>query len=242
MVSAAYQGFSPFRRHHRVVHWLGYLSGIAIYLGAYALFAWLSPFSGRITVAATATVAGCLLGVYTGWLYGRAIGSPYGNVLLALVTPSLVPGVFYTAPLPGTTLPGGTWAHPELVVGAALAGLLAALWTIRQSYASVADIAAWEDDVLPYGFRMVDDEWLAEQPSVGTGRSAGRPQLKPRSELRMEPRLDVRGWLVGLVFVVPVVALAAYGAVTYDDRAFSGIMLLAMFVMLHWGLTVEGEP
>lgn len=234
MVSTAYQGFSPFRRYNRAVHWLGYLSGIAIYLVAYALFAWLSPFSGPITVAVTTTVAGCLLGVYKGWLYGRAIGSPYGNVLLALMTPLLVPGIFYTAPLPGTTLPGGTWARPELFVGGALAGLLAALWTIRQSYASMADIAAWEREVLPYEFRMVDDERLAEQPSVGTGRSTGRPQLKPRSEARLEPRLDLRGWLAGLVVVVPAVALAAYGAITYDGQAFSGIMLLAVFVMLHW--------
>ena len=236
MVSA-YQGFCPFRRYNRIVHWVGYLSGIAVYLAGYLLVGAAIPTGGRVQWATSIALASCLLGLYMGWLYGKAVGSPYGNVLLSLLTPVFTPGRVYTIPFPELSSPDGTWHHPELVLGAVV-GLFAALWAIRRSYEAMTDAPAWEREVLPYDFRVVDEQPSGRSSTEGS-KAPERIHFRPRSDGRFEPRLDVRGWLVGLLVVVPIVSLGAYGVDTYGDQAFAGIMLFALLVLLHWGLTVE---
>lgn len=289
MIPTFYAGFCPFRRHHRVVAWLGYGAGAGVYLLGYGLvasvLASVLPWSGSLPVGAAAVVAALLAGGALGWLYGRAVGSPYGNVLLALVSPTLVPWVVYASPFPGTSTSGGTLSHPEVVAPAALAGLAAMLWTVDRAYAGMDDPIAWEQAMMPHGFRVADGEHLdatgervdGEEDRRGGEGGAAReggdgdeneaddeevtPRLRPRMahgtglptegggrigtlaalDREASLRLSVRGWLASAIVVPPVMALALYGQTTYGDDAFSGVMLFAVLMMIHWSLRVESE-
>lgn len=138
----AYQGFCTFRRHDRAVNWLGFASAVGLYVGAYLAVASAVPAGGTVPVAAAAVVAAAAAGLWLGWLYGRAVGSPYGNVMLALGIPPLVPWPVYATPFPGLAATGDTWAHPIVVAPAALGGLVSVLWAVDRAYGRMDDPAA----------------------------------------------------------------------------------------------------
>lgn len=220
------------------------------------------PSVGALPVVVSAFVAGGALGLYMGWLYGKAIGSPLGNVLVALMTPMVVPAIVYAVPFQQIIVPDDVrepfevflvvlleliwdahgpapWSNPELFAGAALVGLIAALWTIRRSYLGIEDIPTWEREVLPDGFRMVDNEWLTAQPSAGAGRSTEVPRLRPRAQAQVELRLGTFAVVDVLWFVFVVIGLSQLAVWVFADRTFYGPMLLILLATLHRSLSAD---
>lgn len=233
----AYQGFCTFRRHDRAVNWLGFASAVGLYVGAYLAVASAVPAGGTVPVAAAAVVAAAAAGLWLGWLYGRAVGSPYGNVMLALGIPPLVPWPVYATPFPGLAATGDTWAHHRRRPGRSRGVGLGAVGRGPRVRADGRPrrLRAGGDAVrLPGGRRGADRRRVASRgPTVCRGVAA-------EPEERVDLRLDVRGWLVGLV-VAPAVAVAVYGRTTYGDRTYSGIMLLAMLVLVHASVRPESD-
>lgn len=217
MVSNVYQGFCPFRRHHRVVHWMGYLSGFGIWICSYLVAGFVIPSVGLVSVAVTTAVASVPTAIYMGLLYSRAVGSPWGNILFPVSVPLLIPGLFLTHPFPGTTMPESWFGTHATVVGGMVVGVVVVHRTIQNRYAKMDDILAWERTVMPHSVRVVDDEWLAEQPAYDREYKTVRPVLNPRITEWYDVSFDLKGGLFGMVVAAPAIAASLYGVATYDD-------------------------
>lgn len=241
MISNIYQGFCPFRRYHRVVHWAGYLSGLGIWICSYLLAGVIVPSVGLVSVAVTTVVASVSTAIYIGVLYSRAIGSPWGNILFPLGVPLLIPELILTRPFPGTTMPE-SWFRTHLVLlGGILVGIVITNRTIQIEYAKMDDILEWERAVMPHSVRVVDDEWLAKQPAYDREYKTVRPILDPRITEWYDVRFDLKGGLLGMAVAAPAIAASAYGVATYNDVAFNMAMGLAAFFLIHNSYRIENE-
>lgn len=234
-----YQGFCPFRRHNRVVHWVGYLSGFGIWICWYLVAGFVIPSVGLVSVAIATVVASVVTGMYMGLLYRLAIGSPLGNMLLPMGVPLLTPDLLFTRPFPGTTMPENEYAALVIIVGGMVGGTLAAWGTIKNRYAKMDDVLAWERAVMPHSVRVIDDEWLAEQPPYDREYKNDQPILNPRITESYDIRFDLKGGLFGMAIAAPGIAVGAYGVEMYDDMAYNAVMLFAILFMLHNSLRIE---
>ncbi|WP_226004600.1 hypothetical protein [Natrinema salinisoli] len=151
----------------------------------------------------------------------------------------MTPELLLTRPFPGTAMPESDYGTLVIIGGGMIGGTLVALRTIQNKYATMDDVFAWEQTVMPYSVRVVDDDWVAKQPSYDREYKTDRPLLDPRSTELYDLHFDFKKSLFGMVVAAPAVAASLYGSATYDDLAFEVAMMFAFLYLFHNSLQVD---
>lgn len=223
-----HRGTRCFPERAEFVHWLGYASILLAWSVSYAVVTTLLPLDGTLLVGLGTFIATVCSGIVAGLLYGRAIGSPIGNLLAPFVLVALVPTfVFERLSLrTDATVTTESIGYFAIVGPSAVAGMLAALAVVGYGYSRIENPIAWEREVMPLGVRVFDAE-----SSSGEGTLAPRIEGEQDGTLRLDVVGGLKAMAVALAFITAVLYATIHYARAPPEQAGGPILLALVYVI-----------